>query len=225
MLKGSEPSNSTPAGAVKILWANGFFKENRTLNDVAKCIKTEWGHNFSSSDLSKALKKASFLIRKGRKHNFKHIQKTSFGSGRALSIADQLFSAEIVEKLNKNFTEELRDLRLNFGNSGTCTAFLLRKILEKLIYIVFAKNGIESKLDDKNRKGSLVGLEKMIDLASIEKISGLPLLTSATAKKIKGIKFLGDSSAHNPLVNVDMETILPQMPYIITAYKELLVQL
>lgn len=225
MLEGSETNNSTPTGAVKSLWVTGFFQDDRTLNDVATRIKTEWGHNFSSSDLSKALKRVSFLIRKGRKHGFKYIQKTSFASKKTVSIADQLFSDEIVKKLNQNFADELSDLRLNFGSSGTCTAFLLRKVLEKLIYIVFAKNGIESKLDDKTRAGFLVGLEKMIDLASVEKIGGLPLLTSTTAKKIRGVKFLGDSSAHNPLVNVDMETILPQMPYIITAYKELLVQL
>jgi len=50
---------------------------------------------------------------------------------------------------------------------------------------------------------------------------GCLFLSPKTAEKIEGIKFLGDTSAHNPLVNVDMETILPQMPFIITAYKEL----
>ena len=42
-----------------------------------------------------------------------------------------------------------------------------------------------------------------------------------TVSKLQGIKFLGDTSAHNPLTNVKMETILPQMPFIITAYEEL----
>ena len=42
-----------------------------------------------------------------------------------------------------------------------------------------------------------------------------------TAKLIEGIKFLGDSAAHNPLTNVEMDTIIPQMPYIITAYEEI----
>ena len=61
----------------------------------------------------------------------------------------------------------------------------------------------------------------MINIAAKEKIGGTPFLTSSTAKEIGGVKFLGDTSAHNPLVNVDMKTIIPQMPYIITAYKEL----
>jgi len=44
---------------------------------------------------------------------------------------------------------------------------------------------------------------------------------SKTANEIKGLKFLGDTAAHNPLVGVDMASIIPQMPFIITAYKEL----
>lgn len=225
MQKESDPDNSNPSGAVKALWMSGLFQDENTLGDVADHIRIRWGHNFSSSDLSKALRRALFLIRKGRKRSFKYIQKISYANKKVATITEQLFSDEIVKKLGKSFGEELKDLHLNFGNSGTCSAFLLRKVLEKLIYIVFAKNKIENKLRDKARPGKFVGLEKMIDLASVERVGGLPLLTSATAKEIKGIKFLGDSSAHNPLVNVDMETILPQMPYVITGYKELLVHL
>jgi hypothetical protein len=42
-----------------------------------------------------------------------------------------------------------------------------------------------------------------------------------TKREIEGIKFLGDTSAHNSLTNVEMRTIVPQMPFIITAYDEL----
>jgi hypothetical protein len=42
-----------------------------------------------------------------------------------------------------------------------------------------------------------------------------------TAKEIEGIKFLGDASAHNPLIIVSMEIIEPVMPFIVTAYSEL----
>jgi len=108
---------------------------------------------------------------------------------------------------------------LNFNNSGNCTAFLLRKILEKLLYITFAKANLSKKLEDAS--GKLLGLEAMINIASAEKVASVPFLIPKTGEKIKGVKFLGDVSAHNPLTNVDMETIIPQMPYIITAYKEL----
>jgi hypothetical protein len=121
--------------------------------------------------------------------------------------------------LGDKFSEEIADLRWNFGKSGTCSAFLLRKILEKLIFLTFAKNGLENKL--KNYQGRFVGLEDMINLASSEKIGGLPFLMPQTARNIKGMKYLGDIAAHDPLTNVDPKTINPQMPFIITAYEEL----
>jgi hypothetical protein len=67
----------------------------------------------------------------------------------------------------------------------------------------------------------LEGLKDIIEIAAKEKINGIPFLIPKTANEIKGLKFLGDTAAHNPLVSVDMQTILPQMPYIITAYEEL----
>ena len=124
-----------------------------------------------------------------------------------------------MKKLGKSFETEINDLRWNFNHSGTCTAFLLRKILEKLIFKTFAKNSLSHKLEDSSGRG--IGLETMVNIACAEKIAGVPFLIPKTGEKIKGTKFLGDVSAHNPLTNVDMETIIPQMPYIITAYKEL----
>ena len=61
----------------------------------------------------------------------------------------------------------------------------------------------------------------MIEIAAKEKISGIAFLVPKTAAEIKGLKFLGDTAAHNPLVGVDMASIVPQMPFVITAYKEL----
>lgn len=123
--------------------------------------------------------------------------------------------------MEKDFGEDLKELRSNFGLNGNCTAFLLRKILEKLIIIVFGKNGKQGLLEVPGQPGRWVGLEQMIDTAAREKVAGVPFLTARTAKEIRGIKFLGDTAAHNPLTNVDMNTIVPQMPFIITAYEEL----
>lgn len=138
-----------------------------------------------------------------------------------IAIEAELFSDKLVKRLRDDFSVEVKDLKHNFDVSGNCTVFLLRKILEKLIYIAFSKNRIEIKLVDKSRPGGLVGLETMINFCASEKIKGVPFLMPKTAKEVKGMKFLGDVSAHNPLTNVDMKTILPQMPYIITAYEEL----
>jgi hypothetical protein len=116
---------------------------------------------------------------------------------------------------------QAQKLRDNFGRNGNCTAFLLRKILEKLLIIIFGKKGKDALLEDKGRPGGWNGLKDIIEIAAKEKINGIPFLIPKTANEIKGLKFLGDTAAHNPLVSVDMQTILPQMPYIITAYEEL----
>lgn len=135
------------------------------------------------------------------------------------SKPEQIFSENLVKKLGKDFETEIKDVSLIYGRSGTCTAFLLRKVLEKIVFLAFAKNGISDQLKDKN--GDFVGLKRMLDLCTTNKIGGKPYLMPKTAKEIVGIKFLGDTSAHNPLINVDMKTIVPQMPFIIIAYEEI----
>lgn len=139
------------------------------------------------------------------------------------SNPEEIFSTNLVKTMGKDFEIEMKDITLVYGRSGTCTAFLLRKILEKLIFITFAKNKILDQLKDRN--GDLVGLKTMLDLCTKNKVDGKPYLMPKTAKEIEGIKFLGDTSAHNPLTNVDMKTIVPQMPYIITAYEEISIKL
>jgi hypothetical protein len=148
------------------------------------------------------------------------------GKGRKIhEVEEDLFSDKLTKKLRRDFANELEELRDNFGKNGMSTAFLLRKVLEKLIIIVFGKNGKQSMLKDKHQADRWVGLGEMIDIAAQEKLGGVPFLLSKTAREIKGIKFLGDTAAHNPLANVDTKTILPQMPFIITAYEELVKRL
>jgi len=208
---------------IKSLWNRGFFKDGRTLNEVSAEIISQFGNNFSPVEISKALGKAPFLRCTGKRGSFRYIQKTSPVNKNLESIEENLFSKELLKKLGSPFESEINDLQWNFNHSGTCTAFLLRKILEKLIFKTFAKNNLSQKLEDSNGRG--IGLEAMVNIACAEKVGGASFLIPKTGEKIKGIKFLGDVSAHNPLTNVDMETIIPQMPYIITAYKELVEKL
>ncbi len=214
-------NETTPRSCVKSLWSESFFKDAKTLGETRQRIEEKWSHNFPNPELSKALSDSIFLISTGKRGSFRYKQKINPQSGRIENIQEQLFSDDLLSRLGSRFKADIDDLHLNFGRSGTCTAFLLRKILEKAIFLVFAQNGFSSKLEDAGGMGKIIGLEAMLDAAAREKIFGIPILIPKTAEKIKGIKFLGDTSAHNPLTGVDMETILPQMPYIITAYKEL----
>jgi hypothetical protein len=142
-----------------------------------------------------------------------------------LEIEHDLFSADLESKMQKSFSKEMDELRGVFGRYGNSSAFLLRKILEKLLIICFRKVGKGPLIEDSRKPGRLIGLEAMIDLAIRERVNASPILTGKTGIEIKGIKFLGDTAAHNPLADVDVADILPQMPFIITAYKELALHL
>jgi hypothetical protein len=212
-----------------------FFDTPKSSDDVITEIKQIAGKRLKSSEIHPYMKKfmGADLIRSVQDEGIKGIfwvlanmdKKTAFQflgkDSKVQKVQHELFSDVLLKKLGSNFEIEFRDLQHNFGESGTCTAFLLRKILEKLIHLAFAKQGLVKKLADKTDPHRLVGLDAMINLAVSEKPGGVPFLTSKTAKEIQGLKFLGDSAAHNPIANVDMKTILPQMPFIITAFEEL----
>ncbi len=208
-------AKQTVPNIIKQLWERGFYSEGRSLQDI-KSQLSDLGANPSDQNLQMALSRANYLNRRGSKGHYRYIQKYAC---REIAFGPDVLSAELIKALGKDLEVEINDLRLNYGTSGTCTAFLLRKILEKLIFLTFAKNGFEDKL--KNAEGELVGLKTMLNMATVCKVNGKPFLMSKTAKEIEGIKFLGDTSAHNPLVNVHMKTIVPVMPFIITAYSEL----
>lgn len=214
--------DDSASASIKNLWGEGVFKTWKKFRDVLVILGNR-GHHFSNPELSLALKGAKFLIRRGKRGSFEYVQRSPAPAKEREQIKKQILPKKLYQKLSKDFKTELVDLYWNFSKSGTCTAFLLRKILEKLIFLTFAKNGLDNKLKDIN--GKFVGLEKMINIASMEKIKGFHFLTPKTAENIKGIKFLGDTSAHNPLVNVDTQTIIPQMPFIVTAYEELVAKL
>jgi hypothetical protein len=133
---------------------------------------------------------------------------------------NQSFINNLSETLGDEFKNELEGLRIVYGKHGDCTAFLLRKILEKALIrsLINSGYGDEKLRDNANR---YIGLEKLLDVAASWKPDGTPLLLPNTVRSVKGIKFLGDVAAHNYHANVDMEQIKPQMPYILVALKEL----
>jgi hypothetical protein len=172
--------------------------------DILQAIKTKDGYYWVVATMSRD--EALRRINKGKK---------------TIELEGKLFSDALLAQLASNFQRELDELHDNFGRNGNSTAFLLRKILEKLMIIVLGRHGRQNLLEASGQPGRWVGLDQMIEVAMREKVAGVPFLTNRTGKEIKGIKFLGDTAAHNPLTNVEMNTIIPQMPFIITAYEEL----
>ena len=201
---------------LRILWAKNFFTDKRTTFAIRKEI-AKLGLNPTSQNLHVALIRAPYLTPYRSKGSNLYIQKYPSNE---LCPGKEVLPGNLRKILKKDFECEIKDLELNFCRSGTCTAFLLRKILEKLIFLTFAKNGLADKLKEEESH-DFFPLAKMLNLATEHKISGKPFLMPKTARAIAGIKFLGDTSAHNFLANVAMETITPQLPFIITAYEEL----
>lgn len=130
------------------------------------------------------------------------------------------FNKPVVNALGKNFRKEFKDLSFVYPYSGTCSAFMFRKILEKAIFLSLVKSGVrESELKDGS--GKYLGLESLLQKASNQKVNGIPIILPKTLSKIQGIKFLGDVSAHNYLVNVEMDDLKPQVPYIAVGLREI----
>jgi len=220
---------------IRLLILDGFFDPPVANEAVVRRIKERFGKRWQTIHIQTYMQKfmkadiIHAVKAKGHRGNYwvlANIKRDdalrSIGKKRkVLELEEDLFSGTLAKRLSRDFGRELKELRHNFGENGNCTAFLLRKILEKLIIIVFGKNRKDKLLEDKSRPGGWIGLKDMIEVAAREKLNGVPFLVPKTASEIKGIKFLGDTAAHNPLVSVDSSTILPQMPYIITAYEEL----
>lgn len=217
------------------LICEGFFDSPVSSEEVVRRIKERFGKRWKTSHVQTYMQKfmsAGIIhaIKPARERiNYWALADLSRADGLRLigktkqvrEIEGEMFSDRLLKQMQKDFAKEIDELRSNFGNNGNCTAFLLRKILEKLIIIVFGKNAREKQLEDRSRPGGWVGLKEMVEIAAREKLSGVPFLIPKTANEIKGLKFLGDTAAHNPLVGVDMRTIIPQMPFIITAFEEL----
>jgi hypothetical protein len=220
---------------IRKLIADDFFDSPVSSKEVARRVSEKSGKRLKTIHVQTNLKtflQADILHAvklDGTKGNFWVLTSVSRStalkligkSRKVIQLREELFAPGLKNKLETICSQELAELQGVFGNHGNCTAFLLRKIFEKMLIITFAKNSKEHLLEDPARPGGWKGLQEMIETAAREKHGGIPFLTGKTAKETKGVKFLGDTAAHNPKVGVAMETIVPQMPYIITAYEEL----
>ncbi len=199
---------------IKTFFELGNLQEPKNINDIFKKLSDRKKPIFLKRGKNYTFHRAAFKEIEERLNN--HSEEESEET-KEISFKN-LFAKKLIKGMNKDFSVELKDLHLVFGKSGTCTAFMLRKILEKMIFLVFARN---NKLQIIEKSGRIVGLKSMIEESTKNKINGTCILIPKTGESLKGIKFLGDSAAHNPLTNVEMDTIIPQMPFIITAYEEL----
>ena len=112
---------------LKLLWSQSFFSIERNFDAVIIELN-KIGVNPTNPALAMALGRAKFLTQKGKRTQYRYIQKYA---GNKIALTTDVLPDELVTTLGKDFEIEILDLRRNYGQSGTCTAFLLRKILEK----------------------------------------------------------------------------------------------
>jgi len=214
---------------MKMFYTEGFFSNWRGLKDI-KIELEKRGFNFSDqlihTSLSNAVKKNILSKRKNsRIIEYSQRQPPEIQiKEKETTELNKVFSEVTKKKLGERFQQDIEELNISFTyDCGNSTAFLLRKILEKAIFHVLATN---EKVDlIKNKEGIFLGFESMINLCSKEKLKGSPILLPKTAKELLGMKFLGDSSAHNHLVDIELKDINHQLSYWTIAIKELIVNL
>lgn len=140
-----------------------------------------------------------------------------------------LFEKSLEEGLQPHVGPELLELTANYeAKNPYATAFLLRRILEKLLFLAFLNNGeikkIRMKPNDVNSR--LKGLKEIIGIAKSTAANGVPILTDETAKGIQGAKYSGDMAAHGPTpFIVDMNSINSSMAFTRGAWSELLAKI
>jgi hypothetical protein len=227
----------TPYAWLQELICDGFLDVPVSSADIVHRIAEKFGRQWETSRVQVYMRKFVGVVHavkpRGLRTNYWVLPSMSRSDAllligkthQVLEIEHSLFASELELKMQRSFSQELDELRSVFGKHGNCSAFLLRKILEKLLVISFRKSGKGALIEDPRKPGRLIGLEAMIELAMKERVNSAPILTGKTGSQISGIKFLGDTAAHNPMVNVDVADILPQMPFIVTAYKELALHL
>lgn len=63
--------------ALKILWKEGIFRNWVRIANVAEELSTK-GYHFPIADVGKALQRAKYLTRRGKRGNYEYIQKHPF---------------------------------------------------------------------------------------------------------------------------------------------------
>ncbi len=208
-----------------MFYNEGYFGSWRTFREVQERLQKD-GFNFSDQLILLSLKNAA---RKGILTQRKIDGGIHFSQKEPPQLKikekeredlNKILSELTIKKLGDRFQQDIRELNTAFTyDCGNSAAFLLRKILEKAIFYVFVTNNKADLLKDKN--GNLLGLQDMVNLCTREKINGTFILLPKIAKEVTGIKFLGDSAAHDYLMDVEVSDINHQLPFWTTTIKEL----
>lgn len=215
---------TTAIELIKMLYTENYFSTWKALQEVQERLQKD-GFNFSDQLVLLSMKNA---VKRGILSKREFGGKTKFSQKeppqlkikeKEIMELNRILSELTEKKLGEKFQQDIRELNIAFTyDCGSSAAFLLRKILEKAIFYVFVNNNKTDLIKDKQ---GIIGLQDMINLCSQEKIKNMPILLPKTAKELSGLKFLGDSAAHDYLINIEVSDINHQLSFWTIAIKEL----
>lgn len=201
--------------AVDYFWQTGWFEKFRKPKEIRDKIEKDWGIYVENIIPTLKLAKFKKKIKKFPK-GWKQIR-----TPKEKGIKKESNFKEIKECLGDSFKKEMNEFEVVSNMCPNCTAFLMRKILDKLLFIVLSKSDKHEKIKEFKENYQLPQLSELINMVSSAEIDHKHVISPKTLQRIKGAKFLGDNAAHNYLASVSFEDITFEISYWRTAIKEL----
>ena len=189
--------------AVDYLWQIEWFSEFRKPKEIEDKIDKDFGIYVSNVIPTLKLKKFHKKLRNFPKKGWRQIK-----APKNKGIKKESNLKEIKECLGSAFEKEIKELEIVSNICPNCTAFLMRKILEKLLFITISKSNNKKAIDRiKTSQSRLPNLSELLNIARSSEIDDKHILAPKNIDKLGGSKFLGDTSAHDYLTSVSFEDI------------------
>jgi len=207
-----------PNEIIEYLWQIGWFKEFRKPKEIKEKIEHDFEIYVENIIPTLKLKKFNKKIKCFTGKGWKQIR----GPSEKGLIKKDTNLKEIKECLGDPFKREMEELVLVSNSCPNSTAFLMRKILEKLLFITISKSNNKEKIIKlKAEKNKLPNLSELITLSKSAEIDNKHILAPKNISKLEGSKFLGDTSAHDYLTSVSFEDIRNEISFWRISIKQL----
>ncbi len=200
---------------VDYLWQIGWFKKVRKPKGIQEKIQT---FGIYSENITPTLKLKKFKKKIKRfKDGWKEIRAANIKGIKKTSEFEEISSC-----LGDSFKKEMQELKIVMNNCSNCTAFLMRKILEKLLFIVISKSDRKEDIKKlKEKEERLPNLTKLLNLSKNAEINNMHIISPKNINNLEGSKFLGDVASHDYLTDVSFEDIKQEISVWRISIKEL----
>ncbi|GEM_PF-3292039 len=203
--------------AINYLWQTGWFNRFRKPKEIKDKIEGDFGLYVANIIPTLKLKKFQKKIKNFKNKGWKQIR-----AAKEMGVKKESNLEEIKASLGNAFIREMEELELISATCPSSTAFMMRKILEKLLFITISKSNKKQDITDiRTNKNRLPKLSELINIARVAEINNKHIIAPKNIEKIEGSKFLGDTSAHDYLTSVSFEDITNEISFWRISVKQL----